>query len=335
MAKGTHAVDINSGQRTAETKHDEPLFFALDRSGVHLPSACGGRGICGLCRTRVLSGGGDVNDVERQHLSEAEVVAGVRLACQLRVQSDLSIKVPESVLKARRFEAAVAGKRRLTYDMMEVRFELDEAVSVADKPGQFVRLEVPQEGGPIHRAYSISSLASEKGVVETVVRLVPDGIGSLYVHRLAVGDRVAFVGPYGEFELDQGPDVAVVCVGGGSGVSPIKNLIYSIYERWPERECWLFFGCRGTRDVFYYDEFRELAREHPSFHVHYALSEPEEGADWDGETGFIHLSVEEHLEKNDARRQVFLSGPPPMVEAAMKVLEGKGIGRENMYYDRF
>ncbi|MFH1689795.1 MAG: 2Fe-2S iron-sulfur cluster binding domain-containing protein [Candidatus Eisenbacteria bacterium] len=335
MAKNTHTIDINSGRRTAEAKHDEPLFFALDRSGIHLPSACGGRGICGLCRTRVLSGGGDVNDIERQHLSEAEVAAGVRLSCQLRVRGDLSTEVAESVLKARRFKASVAGKRRLTYDMVEVRFELDEAVSVADKPGQFIRLEVPQEGGPVHRAYSISSLASEKGVVETVVRLVPDGVGSLYVHRLEAGDPVVFMGPYGEFELSQDPEVAVVCVGGGSGVSPIKNLIYSIYERWPERECWLFFGCRSSRDVFYYEEFRELAREHPSFRVVYGLSEPEEGTDWDGETGFIHLSVEKLLEKSTAARQAFLSGPPPMIEAAMKVLEGKGIGRKDMYYDRF
>ena len=265
MATNKHMVDINSGQRTIEAAHGEPLFFELDRSGVHLPSACGGRGICGLCRTRVLTGGGDASETERQHLSDEEVNAGVRLACQLRVEGDLSIEVSRRVLKARRFEAKVAAKRRLTYDMMEIHFDLDEAVGVADKPGQFIRLEVPQEGGPVHRSYSISSLASRKGMIETVVRLVPDGVGSLYVHRLEAGDRVAFMGPYGEFELNQDPEVAVVCVGGGSGISPIKNLIYSIYERWPERECWLFFGCRGVRDVFYYDEFRELARRHPSF----------------------------------------------------------------------
>ena len=64
-------------------------------------------------------------------------------------------------------------------------------------------------------------------------------------------------------------------------------------------------------------------------------SDPEEGTDWDGETGFIHLSVERHLEKSAAARQVFLSGPPPMVEAAMNVLESKGIGRKDMYYDKF
>ncbi len=335
MGTRTHTIDINSGQRTVEATHGEPLFFELDRSGVHLPSACGGRGICGLCRTRVLAGGGDVNDIERQHLSEAEIGAGVRLACQLSVEGDLAIEVAESVLKARRFEASVAGKRRLTHDMMEVRFELDGDAGVADKPGQFIRLEVPQQGGPVHRAYSISSLASEKGSIETVVRLVPDGVGSLYVHRLEAGDRVAFMGPYGEFELSQDPDVAVVCVGGGSGMSPIKNVIHSVYEKWPERECWLFFGCRTPRDVFYYDEFRELARKHPSFHVVYALSDPEEGGDWDGETGFIHLSVEQHLEKSDAPRQAFLCGPPPMIEAAMKVLEEKGLAPGEMYYDKF
>jgi Na+-transporting NADH:ubiquinone oxidoreductase subunit F len=273
--------------------------------------------------------------VEKNHLSPQEIELGMRLACQLRVEEDIAVEVAESVLRAKRFEATVEHKRRLTYDMLEMRFRLDEDVSVAERPGQFIRLEVPQKGGPVHRAYSISSLASEKGVVETVVRLVPEGVGSLYVHGLEPGERVVFMGPYGEFRLNEDPEVALVCVGGGSGISPIKNIIYSTLERWPERECWLFFGCRASRDVFYYEEFGELAKKHPSFRVFYALSEPEEGTDWDGETGFIHLSVERHLEKSAAGRQAFLSGPPPMIEAVMKVLGHKGVAAADMYYDKF
>lgn len=335
MGRDDHAVDVNAGARTLSASPGEPLLLALERQGIYLPSACGGRGICGLCRVKIPGGAGEAQPTEEKHLSKSELAEGYRLACQTKVSADISVEIPDDVLRAGAYDAKVIGKRRLTYDMLEIRLELDDRINVAERPGQFVRLEVPFEGRPVHRAYSISSLASDVGVVELIVRLVPDGVGSLYVHGLEEGDRVRFMGPYGEFRLDEDPDVDVVCVGGGSGIAPIKNVIYSIYERWPDRRCWLFFGCRSQRDVFYFDEFNELAERHPDFKVVYALSDPEEGVPWGGETGFIHLSVDRHLEHSDARRQALLSGPPPMVKAAMDVLGQKGFAPEDIFYDKF
>jgi NAD(P)H-flavin reductase len=118
-------------------------------------------------------------------------------------------------------------------------------------------------------------------------------------------------------------------------MAPMKNIIYTLYDRWPDRSCRLFFGCRTTADVFYLREFKELAAKHPNFHVVYALSdslEPEE--QWDGETGFIHISVDKHL-KGDVKRQAFLCGPPPMIEAVTRVLEEKGLRAEDVFYDKF
>ena len=75
-----------------------------------------------------------------------------------------------------------------------------------------------------------------------MVRLIPGGIGSTYIHNLNVDDPVVFTGPYGEFRLNEDPSVEIVCVGGGAGMAPMKNIIYTIYDRWPDRSCWLFFG---------------------------------------------------------------------------------------------
>jgi NAD(P)H-flavin reductase len=118
-------------------------------------------------------------------------------------------------------------------------------------------------------------------------------------------------------------------------MAPMKNIIFSLYRRWPERSCWLFFGCRTAEDVFYLKEFQELARQHPSFRVVYALSDPV-GPDeeWDGETGFIHLSADKYLEP-DLMRQAFLCGPPPMIEAVTEVLQQKGLKAEDIFYDKF
>lgn len=331
----THTVEVNDAARELRADDGQRLLSALEANEIYLPSACGGRGICGRCRLRVVSEPAEPNSVQRHHLSESELGSGMRLACQTEVTGDVSVEIPEAVLRARRFEADVASKRRLTYDMVELVLELDEPEVVQERPGQFIRLEVPAEGGKVDRAYSISSTASDRGKVELIVRLIPEGVGSLYVHRLEEGDRVVFTGPYGDFELSEDPEVEVICVAGGSGMSAVKSVIHTIYERWPERRCRLFFGCRGQRDIFYLDEFEELARQHPSFSVTYALSEPEEGKSWEGETGFIHLVMDKMLDADGSRRQAFLSGPPPMIDAAIGVLKKKGLTDEDIYFDKF
>ncbi|GAI47830.1 unnamed protein product [marine sediment metagenome] len=112
---------------------------------------------------------------------------------------------------------------------------LDEPAEISHRPGQYVQVQAPSVDGPVYRAYSISSPVYEPNMVELVVKLVPGGIGSTYLHNLNAGDTVSFTGPYGEFSLSEDPTVEIVCVGGGCGIAPIKNIVYTLYEQWPER----------------------------------------------------------------------------------------------------
>jgi len=333
---GVCRIDINYGERVLEVEGGQSLLSALFENEIYIPSACGGKGSCGYCKVRVLRGGGPVLPTETPYLSRREVRSGVRLACQVKVREDLDILVPEEYLNVKLYRAVVERTRDLTYDIKEITFTLVDPPEIHHRPGQYIQIEVPAPPGVEYRAYSISSPVSVHDKVELNVRLVPGGLGSTYLHALNAGDPVSFIGPYGEFVLSEDPDVEVVCVGGGVGMAPIKCIVYSIYERWPERSCWLFFGCRTTRDVFYYDEFRELARRHPNFKVIYALSDPlQPGETWDGETGFIHLSVDKYLEANGRPRQAFLCGPPPMIEAVTDVLLRKGLREQDIFYDKF
>jgi len=269
-------------------------------------------------------------------MTRAEQRSGIRLACQVKVKQNIQIQVPEELLAVKQFRARVALIRNLTHDIKEINLELIEPAQISHHPGQYVQLEAPDpEGGFIHRAYSISSPVYEDTKVQLVVRLVPDGIASTYVHNLNTGDEVVFTGPYGEFRIDDNPEREIILVGGGCGMAPLKNIVFTAETRWPDRKIKLFFGARTTKDIFYLDMFKELMVEHPNLQVHYALSDPLAPDEiWDGETGFVHLSVNKFLEDN-ADRQAFLCGPPPMIDAVTRILKDKGARDEDIFYDKF
>jgi len=332
---GICKVRVNAGERVLEVEGGQTLLEALNGQEIYVPSACGGQGTCGYCKVTVLAGGGPVLTTELALLARKDIRAGVRLACQVKVRGDLDLRIPEEILNVRLYSAEVASTRDLTYDTKEIRLRLLEPAEIQSRPGQYVQVQAPSPEGPVWRAYSISSSPQEPNAVELVVRIVPGGIASTYLFGLAPGDRVAFTGPFGEFRLSEDPATEIVCVAGGCGLAPVKNIIETLVARWPERPAWLFFGCRTTRDVFYYERFKRLAAEHPSLRVVYALSdELEPGEKWDGETGFIHLSVDRFLQAG-RKRQAFLCGPPVMIEAVQRVLEDKGLAPEDVFFDDF
>ncbi len=331
---GPCRITINGG-RSIEVQGGETLLYSLFSQRIFIPSACGGKGSCGYCKVRVLEGGGPLMPTERPYLTPQEIASGFRLACQLKVKGDIEVEIPEEYLAIREYTAVVLYSRRLTYDMKEVRFRLLKPKEIIFKPGQHIQMHVPVEGGrTVYRAYSISSTPSTPGEIELIVRLIPGGMGSTYIHNLREGDEVVFSGPYGEFFLREDPGFDVLCVGGGSGMAPLKSIIYSLFEKGTKRKVYLFFGVRAKKDLFYLEEFEKLAREHPNFRYTYALSSPEEADEWEGEKGFIHLVLDRRLDSADGM-EAYLCGPPPMIDAVIKVLLEKGIDGSRIYFDKF
>ncbi|MBL7145780.1 MAG: 2Fe-2S iron-sulfur cluster binding domain-containing protein [Phycisphaerae bacterium] len=332
---GICKLDINAGEEPLEVNGGQTVLAALYANEIFIPSACGGQGTCGHCKITITSGGGPVLPTETPLLTRKEIRSNVRLACQVKIREDIYVRIPAELLDVKMFTATVESSVVLTHDIKEISMRLDEPAEISQRPGQYVQVQAPSPDGPVFRAYSISSPAYENNIVQLVVRIVPGGIGSTYLHNVSAGDPISFTGPYGEFWLDEDPSVEIVCVGGGCGMAPMRNIIYTLYDKWPDRVCWLFFGCRTTQDIFYLEQFEKLAKKHPNLHVIYALSDQlGEDEKWDGETGFIHLSADKYLEP-DIRRQAFLCGPPLMIEAVTRVLKEKGISPDDIFYDEF
>ena len=313
------------------------LLSTLMSQSVFIPSACGGRGSCGLCKVKVTEGAGQLLPTELPWLSEEERKQSIRLSCQLKVKNDMQIEIPEELFSVKQFTARVARIRDLTHDIKELTLKLVEPANIEFTAGKFIQLQTPPyelTDEPVYRAYSLSSAPSVTDEVEVEIRRVPNGICTTYVHDyLKEGEEIIFNGPYGDFYL-RDTDHDVVCIAGGSGMAPIKAILLDMVEKGIDRKVRYFFGAVTKRDLFLVDDMKELEGKLPDFKYIPALSGPLPEDEWDGETGLITDVLGRNLESGD-NLEAYLCGSPGMIDACVKVLANKGVPPELIYYDKF
>jgi Na+-transporting NADH:ubiquinone oxidoreductase subunit F len=185
------------------------------------------------------------------------------------------------------------------------------------------------------RAYSIASPPSEDNLIELIVRLIPSGLCSTYIHEvLDINDQITLTGPFGDFYLREDSERNIICIGGGCGMAPIRSILKHLAERNMPRKVMYFFGARSKKDLFFTEELFTLSRRFPNFKYIPALSEPKPQDNWEGETGLITQVVERIMPEN-GDTEAYLCGPPPMIDAAIKVLTQKGVEEIYIYYDKF
>ena len=340
---GDLVIDINGGKRQLDIKGGAPLLQTLAESGIFVPSACGGRGSCGACKVKVLSDVGPHLPTETPYLEKDEIDQNVRLSCQIKVKENLEIEIPEALFNVQQFEGTVERVRSVTHDIKEVYVKLPEGKEASFVCGQYGQLEVPPYGkvkSPTQRAYSMSSPPSDKNHLEFLVRLVPGGIVTSYVHEhLEEGQKLRVIAPFGEFNVkDTG--ATMICVAGGSGMAPFKGIFQHMIETGEieTREVWYFFGARTKRDMFYLDWLYSLDEKYEKFHFVPALSEPQEEDEWTGPTGLITEVLAGYLTDSIDREQPhegYLCGSPGMLDACMAVMRKFEMSEDKIYFDKF
>ena len=331
--QGEKNIDINDGSKVIPVKGDETLLNALSNEKIFIPSACGGKATCGHCKVKVVEGGGDLLATEESFMTSEEVKNHVRLSCQCKVKSDLKIIIPEEMLTVQEFKTEVAEIDQLTHDIRLVRFKLIEPTTIDFKPGQYAQIEVP--GMEVQRAYSIASNPKDTGYLELIIRQVPGGTATTFVHKaLEVGDKIRILGPFGHFFLDEHSDRDIVCIAGGSGKAPIRSILYYLKDHGMKRNVKYFFGARTKKDLYYTEEFQQLSKEFPNFQYYPALSEPLPEDNWTGDIGLITNVVDGYC-KDLGEHEAYLCGSPGMIDACFNVLEGNGMPPERIYCDKF
>jgi Na+-transporting NADH:ubiquinone oxidoreductase subunit F len=334
---GDCQIDINDGSRMLEVKGGASLLTVLAEKDIFIPSACGGKATCGLCKVQVHSGAGPLLPTEEPYLSKKEQEDGFRLSCQVKVKQNLLISIPEELFNIREYKTRLERIDDLTHDTKGLHLALPGDELIKFKAGQYVQLYTKPYGKvkeEVFRAYSMASAPSDERHVDLIVRQVPFGLCTTYVHQeLSVGDEVRITGPFGDFYL-RGTSPELIFIAGGSGLAPIRSLIVDILEKELPFKMTFFFGAVALRDLYYLDFFTDLAQKHENFTFIPALSQPAPGDDWQGETGLITEVVDRHVAEG-SDLEAYLCGSPGMVQACLDVLAKKKIPIDKIFYDKF
>jgi Na+-transporting NADH:ubiquinone oxidoreductase subunit F len=339
---GTVSININKGKKELKTKGGNTLLSSLAENKIFIPSACGGRGSCGVCKVKAVSDIGPVFPTELPFLTAPEKTDGTRLSCQIKLKTDIEIDIPEELFNIKEFRGSISSIKDLTHDIKEILIKLEEPESIDFKSGQYVQLEVPpyeKIKSSTQRAYSMSSKPSDKDKVELIIRLVPNGIVTTYVHKLLrENESVKIIGPIGDFFVRE-TNADMICVAGGSGMAPIKSILYDLFEKSEnKRDIWYFFGARSLKDLFYIDELTELDKKWKNFHFIPALSEPDPEDKWKGETGLITEVLDKFLKQKISKntdKEGYLCGSPGMIDACINVMKENNIPNDKIYFDNF
>lgn len=338
VPSGECRVDINGGKNvTAET--GQRLLGVLTGVGINLPSACGGAGTCGLCKARVLEGGGEPLPQEMALLSRTETAKGMRLACQVPVTSVMNVEVDEIYFGVKTWQCSVASVHQVSTLISEMVLKLPGGENTEFRAGSFVQvtcppyqldysqLEIGQEyrdvwdksnlwshrasaSEPTTRAYSVANKPGDTDSIRLNIRIalppsrsgdIPPGVVSSWLFSLKPGDKVEVTGPYGLFFVEATGKEAIF-IGGGVGMAPLYAQILDLLEaQQSKRKISYWYGARSKRELYYDDQFERLQTEHENFSWQVALSEPEANDKWQGHTGFIHKIIyDEYLSAHPA-----------------------------------
>lgn len=328
---------VINGERIYEVQGGNHLLGSLQEHDIFIPSACGGRGSCGLCKVAVLEGGGPVLPTETPYLTREEIENHIRLSCQVRVRNDIDIRIPDELFSIREYQTKVLEIEDLTYDIKRLSLRLPEGETMNFVAGQYVQLRIPRYEkvkDEVYRAYSIASAQTNENQIDLIIRRVPNGISTTYIFDyLKEGDNISLNGPHGDFYLRDSRS-EIIYIAGGSGLAPIKSMLHKMVEEGIDRKATFFFGCVSKRDLYYVEEMKAFEEKLPNFKFVPALSGPKPEDAWVGETGLITEVVHRHVEAG-GDYEAYLCGSPGMIDASIKVLEGKGIAQENIYFDKF
>ena len=310
------------------------ILDALILAGVPMPYSCQ-QGNCGTCKCELVSGEIMELDYSEYALTEQERARNLILACRTQAWGDVTVRKLDDedlVVHPERFmRCKVEALEDLTHDIKRVLLRVESGGPFSFTAGQYAKIEfLPLTT----RDYSMANVpgGNDANLLEFHVRAVPGGSASGYVHQqLALGQTVRVNGPHGASYLRESHQGAMLAIAGGSGLAPIESIVGRALAAGSTQTIHLYFGVRALRDVYHEDKFKAWAARHPNFRYTIVLSNEEA-------PGYAHGLVTEVAARELGEvvgMKAYLAGPPVMVEAATRLLRGRGMAERDIHADAF
>ncbi len=328
---------VINGEKTLLIEGGDTLLSSLIDNEIFIPSACGGKGSCGYCKVHVLEGGGDVLPTELGYLTPDEQKNGLRLSCQCKVKSDISINIPEDLFNVKQYDYTVRQNNLVNSTVKHLILDLPKGKTIDFKPGQYIQILTPTYKGSdeeVYRAYSVASPPSQSEAIELFIGRVEAGICTTYIHDfLKAGQKLTVVGPFGDFFYREG-DREMVMVAIGTGLAPIMSILRHMHENRINRKVTLFFSARNRKELYMMDKIETFERDMPNFRFIYSLTRATEEDQWSGDTKRVPELIKKYLDSGE-NKEAYMCGSPVMIDAATIALKEIGMEESLIYYDKF
>lgn len=325
------ALNFEDGvTRFVECGAHEKVLDAAFRHRINLPMDCSD-GVCGTCKCRAESGRYELgDDYIEEALTQDEADQGLVLTCQMIPTSDcvISVPVPSTACKTgtAQFVAAVDTVTALGDAAYELVLDAP-ADAPAFLPGQYVNIGVPGSGQ--HRAYSFSSAPGSRRM-SFMIKQVPGGLMSGWLASAQVGQALQLTGPLGSFYL-RAVTRPLLFLAGGTGLAPFLSMLEVLAQQGTQQPVHLIYGVTRDQDLVLVDRLVEYARRIAGFTFDTCVADPQTRHDKQG-------YVTQHMPAqalHGGKVDVYLCGPPPMVEAVQKHFKSEGIEPTSFHYEKF
>lgn len=319
---------------------DDTVMRAALRAGLGFPYECN-VGSCGNCRFELLEGEVAHDREAPPAWTERDRQRNRYLGCQARPRGDCRIKVGlhdqyRSLYRPQRSAAKLIAIHELTHDMREFRFRLAQPSRFL--PGQYGLISLDGVAGG--RAYSMCNVRADGAEWHFIIKRVAGGAatGQLF-EAVVAGGMVEIDGPYGMAYLREDAPRDILCLAGGSGLSPMISIVRAaaVSPALADRAIHFVYGGRTARDICGEATIRALPGFGSRLHYHPCTSMPESGAGaaWDGRRGFVHEVADALFGERLGEFEIYFAGPPAMAVALRKMLFEMKVSPTQIHFDEF
>ena len=325
------ALNFEDGvTRFINCNEGETVLDAAYRSQINLPMDCSD-GVCGTCKGSCQQGQYELGEEYiEEALTDDEAEQGMVLTCQMVPSSDCVVNIPaaSTLCKTGNLETTgtVAEVNLVSATAIELKITADE--DIAFLPGQYVNILVP--GTEESRAYSFSSTPGSREL-SFLIRNVPGGLMSSWlVGKAKTGDKVTLAGPMGIFYL-RPVGRPLLMLAGGTGLAPFLSMLEHLKASGSSQPVHLIYGVTNNEDLVSVKALEDYAASIDNFTFKTVVANPESGHE---RTGYVTNHMED-APLNDGDVDVYLCGPPPMVDAVLGFFRDEGIEPASFHYERF